>query len=309
MRNRTVDRDIAYLGINTLPSVLAPRAHRARSRLFQAFQSYYAAKGHEHASHLVQARYEVNRKHGMSLADIEHFDLSVCFGLLVNTTNTMCWALYYMYSSPALLQLVRDAISNHMRTTTCSSTGRAIHSVNIATFADAHPFVPAFIQEILRLHSAGIAARYILRDTQIENQCLLKKDSILLIPIAEFHHDQAIWGPTATSFDPQRFLNKSLKVPAAANRPFGSGATLCPGRHLATNEMLMLLVVMACRFDLQPRHGNKADDGSWKTLKPKLHFAASITVPETEVQVDFVPRGDPEKTRWEFSWNEAEVRV
>ena len=45
--------------------------------------------------------------------------------------------------------------------------------------------------------------RVVLKDTRLENQYLLKKDSILLIPSAELHNNPSVWGPTLKDFDPQ----------------------------------------------------------------------------------------------------------
>ncbi len=88
---RAIDKDFALLGLNVLPDFLAPKGSAGRRRLFKAMGDYYAAGGHKTASPLVRARYAVNRKYGVSQTDIEHFDLSVCYGLLVNTVPGTSW--------------------------------------------------------------------------------------------------------------------------------------------------------------------------------------------------------------------------
>jgi cytochrome P450 len=299
--NRAIDKGFAYLGLNILPHLLAPHASRARQRLFQGFHSYYASNGHETGSRVIQARYEVNRKHGISLSDIGHFDLSVCYGLLINTIPATSWVLYYMYSSPSVLKEVRETISSYIRTThDVSSNGILVRHVNIAEVVAGYPFLGAFVQETLRVQSTNASGRVVLRDTLIEDRYLLKKDSFLLIPSADLHSNAAVWGPSVASFDPQRFLQKKTKVPASAYRAYGSGASVCPGRHFAANEILIILIVMVCKYDLRPR------GGEWKVPESTPHITTSILTPVGGLEVKLVERENGGSGVWKFSWNEED---
>jgi cytochrome P450 len=299
--DRAIDKDFAYLGLNVFPHLLAPHGSRARQRLFQGFHSYYASNGHETGSRVIQARYQVNLKHGISLSDIEHFDLSVCYGLLVNTVPVTSWVLYYMYSSPSLLKEVRETISSYIRTTqNASSNGTLVRHVNIAEVVAGYPFLGAFVQETLRVQSTNASGRVVLRDTLIEDRYLLKKDSFLFIPSADLHSNPAVWGPSVASFDPQRFLQKKSKVPASAYRAYGSGASVCPGRHFAANEILIILIVMVCKYDLRPK------GVVWKVPESRPHITKSILTPVGDLEVKLVEREDGGSGTWRFSWNEED---
>lgn len=58
-------------------------------------------------------------------------------------------------------------------------------------------------------------------------------------------------GDTATSFDPERFLRHETRMRGQSFRPFGGGVTLCPGRFLARQEVLMFVATVMWRFDLK----------------------------------------------------------
>ena len=60
---------------------------------------------------MVQARIDVNRKFSLPMEDVEHSDLSVCYGLLVDTVSSTSWALYHIYSQRSLLNEPKESIS------------------------------------------------------------------------------------------------------------------------------------------------------------------------------------------------------
>ena len=296
---RAIEKDFAYLGLNILPTIIAPRGQQGRKVVFQAFREYYAQEGHLGGSRIVQARYEVNRRYGVSTEDIAQFDLSLCIGLLVNTVPATSWALCYMYSQPVWLEDARAAISSYIRVSgDCADNFE--HQVDIAEFIAGYPLLGSFVQEILRIQSTNASGRVVLKDTLLEDQYLLKQDSMLLIPSAELHSNASVWGPSCKDFDPHRFTEKrfnGIKKPASAYRAFGGGATVCPGRFLATNEIMIILVMMMLKYDLKPAHG-----GQWVLPKSRPHITTSILTPVEDIQVEISERKGFEHYRWDFVW-------
>ncbi|KAF2245790.1 hypothetical protein BU26DRAFT_568334 [Trematosphaeria pertusa] len=74
--------------------------------------------------------------------------------------------------------------------------------------------------------------------------------------------DKTIWGPGAASFSHRRFVNSQANkktLNPAAFRAFGGGATLCPGRHFATTEILAAAAMLIARFEMEPAGG----EGRW----------------------------------------------
>ena len=297
---RVIDKDLAFLGLNILPSIIAPRGHQGRRTLFEAFHQYYAQSGHVSTSRLVQARYEVHRKYNVGIEDIEHLDLSLSYALLTNTVPAASWALYHIYSQPSLLEEARTTMSSYV-SVTGSSTEARMHHVNIAEAIAGCPLLASLVQETLRIHSTNAAGRVVMRDTILEDQYLLKKDSMLFIPSAELHNNTSVWGVSSKEFDPRRFMQKQVsgakKQPAFAYRAFGGGASVCPGRYLAANEIMIILAIMVLRYDVEPARG-----GHWVLPRTQGHLITSILTPVDDVQIKITPRKGYEDVRWKFSW-------
>ncbi|KAK7997520.1 aminotransferase class I and II domain-containing protein [Apiospora arundinis] len=78
------------------------------------------------------------------------------------------------------------------------------------------------------------------------------------------HTDHDVWGDYVDAFNHRRFLRepsgggRSQSVNPFAFRAFGGGTTLCPGRHFATTEMMVLTALLALRFDVHPTNGKWA---------------------------------------------------
>ena len=247
---------------------------------------------------MVQTRYEVLQRYNLCDEDIAHFDLNVCLGLLINTVPATCWTLYYVYSQPTLLEEVRAAISCHIR---LSPEGTTRH-VNIAEVATGCPLVASIVHETLRVQSVSTSARKVLKDTLVDGQYLLKQDSTVLIPSAEVHTTSSVWGSSSTTFDAKRFIpNQDFepKKPASGYRAFGGGSFLCPGRFFAVNEIIIILVIMVLKYDLEP-----VEPSLWLWPQSRSSLATSILAPRDDSRVKMREREgyEPETGSWTFEW-------
>lgn len=295
---RDIDEDFVLLGINILTAMSAPKGSRGRKLFFNAMRKYYEANGHKTASTLIKRRYEVSRKYGLSQVDIEHFNLSICYGLLVNTVPGTSWVLCYVYSNSSLLAKLREDVESLVQ----KENSQTI-TVNLHAIITGCKLLTSLVREVLRLHSTNASGRVVLEDTLLDGKYLLKKDAILLIPSAQLHSSESVWGPTASSFDPERFIKEketssAHKVPASAYRVFGSGASICPGRHFASNEILAILVIMLLRYDVIPTQGQ------WAMPKAKSHITTSIMSPVDDIKIQFSERQEVKGSKWVFCWQE-----
>lgn len=266
---------------------------------FAAFKKYYKAKGHEGASRLIQARFELQKSYKMSEEDIAQCDINVCLGLLINTVPATFWTLYHVYSQPSLLQAVRTAITSHVQVSADGLT----RNVNIAAVAAHCPLIDSIVQETLRVHSANNSPRYVLEDTVLNDKYLLKQGSAVLIPSSELHRASSYWGATADDFDARRFCAKKTsdnKKPGSVFRPWGGGTFLCPGRFLAKNEIIIMFIIMVLKYDMETLEGRP-----W--LPPSHHWnlTASILAPKQDVRVNIREREGYGSTCWKFEWNQA----
>ncbi|KAF2177968.1 cytochrome P450 [Zopfia rhizophila CBS 207.26] len=296
-----VDKDFALLGLEFLPGLIASAGNRGRERFFDAFRKYYATDSLQTASHLIKARYEVNRKHGVSDEDVAHFDLGVCTALLVNTVPAVWWTLYHVFSDEALLVELRRGIEATVSAQSESSEPSSATSIDVPHVIKTFPLLDSFVKEVLRVHSNSMSARFLLQDKVIEDDkgaaYLLKKGSFLAMPSARVHASSAAWGPNASTFDPARFLHlNSDKVPKSAYRAFGGGHALCPGRHFAMNEIMSILIIMVIKYDVAPL------DSGWEIPETRDHISTSVTTPAKDFLVRIQPRKPSQYLEWDFTW-------
>ncbi|XP_058736876.1 cytochrome P450 714C2-like [Vicia villosa] len=106
------------------------------------------------------------------------------------------------------------------------------------------------IQETLRLYCPAVfLTRTALQDVKIKG-IKVPKGMNMQIPISILLQDIDIWGPNAREFNPDRFANGvlgSCKIPQAY-MPFGIGARVCPGQHLAMIELKVVLSLILLKF-------------------------------------------------------------
>ena len=78
--------------------------------------------------------------------------------------------------------------------------------------------------------------------------------------------DRGVFGEDAEAFNPSRFLNDGKLNNSLSFRPFGGGATYCPGRFLAKAEVLTFVALVICRFDLELA-GNEGEEASMPRME------------------------------------------
>ena len=78
----------------------------------------------------------------------------------------------------------------------------------------------------------------------------LRAGNHLLIPYRKLHFNPAVFGNDAESFNPRRFLDQKGLAGSSSWQPFGGGQTLCPGRFIAQQSILVFVAMLLHRFDL-----------------------------------------------------------
>lgn len=300
--------------MNILPNVIARGGCRARETVLKALSDYYVAGGDAYASRLIRARCAVHEKHQIPQADIERFDMALSFGLLANSVPVAFWVIYYMYSDASLLAEVREGIDAVVGTSsigsrTSSEHEKSVIKVNIKEVTERYPLLRSFVTEVLRLQTTNVSPRVVQEDTVIGGKYLLKKGNVVMMPSAAAHRDRNSWGSSAAEFDPYRFVPQQQKsaehdhvspaqqkVPVASHRSWGRGGIVCPGRHFAVNELIVMLVMMVVKYDVVPI------SGQWKFPKAKGLVVAGILAPLEPIQVSIKARAAPDQVDWAFVW-------
>ena len=299
MNNRAFERATTKLLVDIAPSVFAPKGVNGREKLFEALDEYIQKNGHESGSGVIKARCRISKKYGLSREEISRFEVASTIGLLVNTSPTTFWTMFHIFSNPALLDEIRQEIDS-----AASPTGpvecKISRRLDVTQIKETCPLLYSTFQEVLRVGSFSASARVVMKDTLINDQYLLKKDSIVQMPSAVIHADSVVWGPNAAGFDPRRFLKRDArkgdqKQHPGAFRTFGGGVSLCPGRHFATASILSIVAMFAMRYDMVSLSGN------WVAPEPDVSsIVPGILPPRTDIKVRITKRKDFEPSHWIF---------
>lgn len=300
---RNFDNDLNLLLIDIAPAVIARKGHKGRHKVAHAFKRFYENDPRGKSSSFAEARYAANTKYGMSNLDMGRLEVGSLIGVLVNTVPTIVYMLYHIFSDEALLQETRAELETSILPEKLPD--KKALNLNLAVLKEKSPLLQSTLQEVLRVYSRGASSRFVMEDTVLNSQYLLQQGSILMMPTAVIHSDPRAWGQP--DFQARRFLVQKASVvqepgskrsSAASYRPFGGGATLCPGRHFASAEILALTAMIVYKYDLTPTSGR------WTVPNPyQTSLATNIFPPKTDIEVVMSVRPGLEKTRWTFDAN------
>lgn len=258
------DAGIPGLLLGLYPSITARAAYKGREALVEAFNKYLAADKQTSGSSLVQARKNIADKYGLDIDSTARCEASFLFAGVTNTAITSFWLVLSIFARPALLSKVREELESTLGDVSGKDAARKI---SIKRITKECKVLLSTYREVLRVYSDNSSTRMVTDDTLLADQYFLKKGSILQISGAAIHNDQTVWGEDVKDFKPDRFLEEkqaAKSIRPAAFRAFGGGATLCPGRHFALNEILALVSMIVLLFDMKP-----IDEQDWKLPNKK----------------------------------------
>ena len=311
-----MDKEFAPVVLNWYPKLLAPNGYRGREAVIDGFIEYFKNQRHEEGSALVKARYKANAMYDMSSEDIARFETSLAIALLVNTGPAAFWTLLSVLSDRRLLSDLQQQLEAFVRPEPDSLQAQSeskkgqVLTVDMAQVLGDCPLLTSLFQEVLRVKSTNAAGRMVMRDSMLNAQYLLKANASVLIPSTSVHEDATVWGSTVKGFDPYRFArtqeSKGHRTPAYAYRAFGGGAVLCPGRFLASMEILSMIAMVVLRFDVKPVDSTgRAIE--WRAPESKSHILTSILSPKKDMRVTLSERERYRGATWRFTINENRV--
>jgi cytochrome P450 len=294
---------ISHLIYSPFPSLTARKALRARSRIHSAFADYFATGGHIQAFPMVSEMFDGNRNSGLTLPEAAKMEMATSLAMLSSGAITTFWLLFHICSNPEALRQCRFELSTLVTTAPQNDNIQVVKYVDVSLIKKECPTMVAMLQETLRYHSTLINIKKVHHDTTLANQYLLKKNAIIMIPGTAVHHDTEIWGASAATFDYRRFTTPEgqRKLGSTlAYRPFGAGATMCPGRHFSTNIILSFAAMLLLQFDITP----VAEDGAWKMpTKWNADLWNAMPKPDQDIPVRVTPRKETEVAEWKFVWS------
>lgn len=116
------------------------------------------------------------------------------------------------------------------------------------------PRLDAAFNEVLRLNNTAAAVRVATHKTTVGTK-VLQAGSTIVMPFQQLHMNENVWGANVSQFDPSRFLRTKSWARHPSFRPFGGGATLCPGQTLARHEVFGFVAIFVKRFRISLARG------------------------------------------------------
>jgi cytochrome P450 len=103
--------------------------------------------------------------------------------------------------------------------------------------------------ETIRLTAFAASVRFLTCDLEIGGKTL-RKGNRLMIPQRQLHFSTEAFGQDASEFNFDRFLKEPGLRRHPSLRPFGGGATMCPGRNLAKQTTLAFVAMAVHAFEM-----------------------------------------------------------
>ncbi len=125
----------------------------------------------------------------------------------------------------------------------------AAHPQQAKLVADDPVHTAAFVKEVLRLHPpTWLLSRRTVEAMDFGGYHLDAGEEILFSPYL-LHRDPR-WWQEPEEFLPQRWLGTQPAHPPRAYLPFGSGTRVCPGGHMGSVQLELLVTEFACHYSL-----------------------------------------------------------
>lgn len=278
--------------------------YAAREKMFAAFRQYTANLPSD-ASLLIKETHRVYEEAGWPFEDIVRHHAIFSNGVFANTSPTLYWTIYELFSRPLILEEVRQEVLSHAVHGT-QETGFVLDTTAVKTRC---ALLLSVLQESQRTRHIHANIRKVMDDTILDGRYLLKKGSFLQMPGAPIHHNTEVWGPTAAQFDPYRFVKKTAHgqrepVSVKGFLAWGAPPHLCPARQFAATEILLAVALLVTRFDLEPV------DGPWEG-GPALDVGNNIaTMWDIRKDVKLrVRRRDALAGKWSLASSGSKTRV
>ncbi|KAG5745486.1 hypothetical protein H9Q70_011818 [Fusarium xylarioides] len=284
----TMANGLKRLTMWPFPSFSARTATEAREKVACALEAYFRDNdllltGH---SELVEGLMQCIHKHSMGTQFAARFFLCLVSGFVINTVPAAFWLIGHISDDEQLKAIIREELNQVVTSDTCGSL-----TVSPEAVRGRCPYLMSTCHEVLRFISSSTSTFFIHQDTYLNNRYLLKKGAILQVASTAIHSNTDIWGPAAQAFKPDRFV-KPEKVHPSANRTFGGGITLCPGRQLAMNELILTVAMIFHTFDVE------FSPETPRLPAPMVTDMLSVKKPMTDLEIRMSRRPGMEHVSW-----------
>ena len=244
--------DAAFpLFVGGVPSFLLSTARAARSRL-NAFLGSLSAQPHE--AGLMKARRELfTAASTYRQYDIGATQTGMLWASVANTVPAAFWTIAYLLCEEGAMRRVKEEVDRVVPYHPLSKEGGEEGGVRwTRELCSQLKLTDSAVSEALRLTTGSMVLREATTATTLtlasgQTVALRPGDGISVYP-ALTHLDGRVFAEPL-QYRVDRFVDapvhelNGVKVPMAF-MPFGGGVSLCPGRHWARNEIVMLVALL-----------------------------------------------------------------
>jgi cytochrome P450 len=214
-------------------------------------------------------------------------DLAIFWGQNANTHPVLFWLLVYVYSTPGLLEELREEIAPYIILS--QTEPPEITSMDLPALSHNCQLLKACIFETYRMANEATSIRYIARPVTVNdgaNKHELKPGMFVSAPHSLIQRDPSVYA-NPDKFVPDRFLEvdpESGKLIARYGRlkPWGSGAAMCKGRTFAEKEIVALSAAIMTLWNIGPA------SGTWKL--PAMVPGTGVKKPVEDIRVTITRR-------------------
>lgn len=295
---RKYHSSIMFLMLDILPqNIFFKAAVQGREHLVNSFAKYYGHGSYKQGSAYIQQFIGHCIDQKIPQNDIPRLLVGTVFNNIANTTPSAFWVIYRIFSDPLVLQECRDEVKQAVQDDEDGTS-----TINLNFVVNSCPILLSTYHEVFRYHGMANSVRVVSEDHMLDNRYLLKKGGLIMMSARAQHSNPAVWGDNVDEFYHKRFV----KQPGGGKRPnptafrgFGGGTTLCPGRHFATSEILLLATLLLLRFDIQPAGGLP-----WVLPSTaKSSQAEAMEQPDEDINIELVPRPEASGRAWRVAFS------
>ncbi|KAI0669528.1 cytochrome P450 [Trametes maxima] len=244
-------------------------AHKVANQLLEMkTEALRLGKGNRDImSILVKANESESEKTKLSHLEVVSQMRTILLAGQETTSNTLSWALMELARQPLIQQRLRGEI--HAMEHTIRERGDA--DFTVADF-EAMPYLQAVLKEILRFYPAvphtyrqslhddvlPLSKPITTREGKVVSEIPIRAGLRVILSICAYNRQPDIWGEDAHQFNPDRWLDPSLKsrrnttVGVFANvLTFAGGVRACIGWRFAIYELQAFLTELVSNFQFE----------------------------------------------------------
>ncbi|KAJ7478616.1 cytochrome P450 [Mycena galericulata] len=213
---------------------------------------------------LVKANASENEKTRLSEDELLSQMRTIILGGHETTANSFSWAVLELARQPQIQSRLRGEIHRMQRTV----QARGSYEFTTADI-ESMPYLSAVVKEVLRFHPVSfnnfrqsatddvlpLSQPITLRSGEVISELPVPKGMKVIISIAAYNRNKDVFGPDAHVFNPERWLNGSMRKPDApvgayANLlTFAGGLRTCIGWRFAVLELQAFLIELLSDFE------------------------------------------------------------